>query len=128
LTVRHSLLAIELLNAPPAIRKIIAANPNVALALIIEPDSLPNLVTNSNLTTCQQSADGYRQGVAYALQQLNLPNVVMYLDAGHGGWLGELSSCTLDFKGLTHKCFRMGRQSQYATSRQPSIYSLKKQS
>ncbi|OCL05935.1 glycoside hydrolase family 6 protein [Glonium stellatum] len=62
--------------------------PNVALALIIEPDSLPNLVTNANLTTCQNSADGYKAGVAYALQQLNLPNVAMYVDAGHGGWLG----------------------------------------
>lgn len=62
--------------------------PNTAFALIIEPDSLPNLVTNSDLTTCQQSASGYRDGVAYALQSLNLPNVVMYLDAGHGGWLG----------------------------------------
>jgi cellulose 1,4-beta-cellobiosidase len=52
--------------------------------LVIEPDSLPNLVTNANLTTCQNSADGYKQGVAYALQQLNLPNVAMYVDAGHG--------------------------------------------
>lgn len=65
--------------------------PNTAFALIIEPDSLPNLVTNSNLTTCQDSAAGYRAGVAYAIKNLNLPNVVMYLDAGHGGWLG----CTL---------------------------------
>jgi len=66
----------------------IKANPNIAIALIIEPDSLPNLVTNSNLTTCQNSAQGYKDGVAYALQQLNLPNVAMYIDAGHGGWLG----------------------------------------
>lgn len=62
--------------------------PNTAFALIIEPDSLPNLVTNSDLTTCQNSASGYRTGVAYALKNLNLPNVVMYLDAAHGGWLG----------------------------------------
>jgi len=62
--------------------------PNTAFALVIEPDSLPNLVTNSDLTTCQQSAAGYRDGTAYALKQLNLPNVVMYMDAGHGGWLG----------------------------------------
>ena len=55
---------------------------------MIEPDSLPNLVTNIDLQSCQDSAAGYREGVAYALQQLNLPNVVMYLDAGHGGWLG----------------------------------------
>lgn len=67
---------------------ILKANPNTAFALVIEPDSLPNLVTNSDLTTCQESAAGYRDGVAYALKQLNLPNVVMYLDAGHGGWLG----------------------------------------
>ncbi|KAK2607045.1 hypothetical protein N8I77_005754 [Diaporthe amygdali] len=68
--------------------KILKAHSNTAFALIIEPDSLPNLVTNSDLTTCQQSAQGYRDGVAYAIQQLNLPNVVMYIDAGHGGWLG----------------------------------------
>ncbi|KAG7286322.1 1,4-beta-D-glucan cellobiohydrolase cel6c [Staphylotrichum longicolle] len=67
---------------------ILKAHPNTAFALVIEPDSLPNLVTNSDLTTCQNSASGYREGVAYALKQLNLPNVVMYLDAGHGGWLG----------------------------------------
>ncbi|KAI2630031.1 1, 4-beta cellobiohydrolase [Xylaria nigripes] len=71
----------------PIVAKI-KANPNSAFALIIEPDSLPNLVTNSALTTCQQSASAYEEGVAYALQSLNLPNVVMYVDAGHGGWLG----------------------------------------
>jgi cellulose 1,4-beta-cellobiosidase len=49
---------------------------------------LPNLVTNSDLTTCQNSASGYREGVAYALSTLNLDNVIMYIDAGHGGWLG----------------------------------------
>ncbi|PVH75040.1 glycoside hydrolase family 6 protein [Cadophora sp. DSE1049] len=66
----------------------IKAAPNVAIALVIEPDSLPNLVTNANLTTCQASATGYKEGVAYALKNLNLPNVAMYIDAGHGGWLG----------------------------------------
>lgn len=64
------------------------AHPNTAFALIIEPDSLPNLVTNVNLQACQSSAAGYREGVAYVIKTLNLPNVVMYLDAGHGGWLG----------------------------------------
>ncbi|TLS27272.1 hypothetical protein PpBr36_05338 [Pyricularia pennisetigena] len=61
---------------------------NHAFALLIEPDSLPNLVTNIDESACQQSAAGYRDGVAYALKTLNLPNVVMYIDAGHGGWLG----------------------------------------
>lgn len=45
-------------------------------------------MTNADLQTCQDSAQGYRDGTAYALEQLNLPNVVMYMDAGHGGWLG----------------------------------------
>jgi len=62
--------------------------PNVAIALVIEPDSLPNLVTNAKLQTCKDSAQGYKDGVAYALKSLNLPNIAMYIDAGHGGWLG----------------------------------------
>jgi cellulose 1,4-beta-cellobiosidase len=71
-----------------AIVAIFKKYPNVAIALVIEPDSLPNLVTNSNLQTCKDSASGYRDGVAYALKSLNLPNIAMYIDAGHGGWLG----------------------------------------
>ncbi|KAK3937924.1 glycoside hydrolase [Diplogelasinospora grovesii] len=67
---------------------LLKAHPNTAFALVIEPDSLPNLVTNSDKDACKNSASGYRDGVAYAIKQLNLPNVVMYLDAGHGGWLG----------------------------------------
>ncbi|KAL1869997.1 hypothetical protein VTK73DRAFT_2840 [Phialemonium thermophilum] len=56
--------------------------------LVIEPDSLANLVTNLNDQKCQQGQDAYMAGVAYAISQLNLPNVAMYLDAGHAGWLG----------------------------------------
>jgi cellulose 1,4-beta-cellobiosidase len=62
--------------------------PNTAIALVIEPDSLPNLVTNIKEQACKDSATGYREGVAYALKSLNLPNIAMYIDAGHGGWLG----------------------------------------
>ncbi|KAL0580958.1 1,4-beta-D-glucan cellobiohydrolase cel6c [Marasmius crinis-equi] len=71
-----------------AIAKIIKAHPEVAIAAVIEPDSLPNLITNIDLATCQASAAGYREGVQYAFKSLNLPNVAMYVDAGHGGWLG----------------------------------------
>ncbi|KAK8124571.1 Exoglucanase 3 [Apiospora kogelbergensis] len=67
---------------------ILKKNPNTAFALLIEPDSLPNLVTNADLQTCKDSKSAYEEGVAYALKNLNLPNVVMYVDAGHGGWLG----------------------------------------
>jgi cellulose 1,4-beta-cellobiosidase len=58
---------------------------------IIEPDSLPNLVTNTNVMLCatMKSNGGYQQGVAYALMKLGaLPNTYNYLDAGHHGWLG----------------------------------------
>ncbi|KAL7623240.1 1,4-beta-D-glucan cellobiohydrolase cel6c [Parahypoxylon ruwenzoriense] len=71
----------------PIVEKI-KANPNSAFALLIEPDSLPNLVTNADLQTCKDSKTSYEEGVAYSLKSLNLPNVVMYVDAGHGGWLG----------------------------------------
>ena len=71
-----------------AIAAAIKAAPQTAVALIIEPDSLPNLVTNINATACAAAASDYKAGVAYALKTLNLPNVAMYIDAGHGGWLG----------------------------------------
>lgn len=70
------------------IRELLLKHQNTAFVLVIEPDSLPNLVTNIDLATCQASKAGYEEGVAYALKQLNLPNVIMYIDAGHGGWLG----------------------------------------
>lgn len=58
---------------------------------VIEVDSLPNLVTNTNVANCAtMKANGaYVQGVAYALQKLGaIPNVYNYVDAGHHGWLG----------------------------------------
>ena len=64
---------------------------NVHIVNVIEPDSLPNLVTNTNVMQCatMKSNNGYVEGVAYALQKLGaIPNVYNYLDAGHHGWLG----------------------------------------
>ena len=66
----------------------IQAYPNVDVVLLIEPDSLANLVTNLNVANCSAAESAYKAGVTYAMQQLNLPNVAMYLDAGHAGWLG----------------------------------------
>lgn len=53
-----------------------------------EPDSLANLVTNLNVAKCSNAKSAYLECVGYAITQLNLPNVAMYLDAGHAGWLG----------------------------------------
>lgn len=53
-----------------------------------EPDSLANLVTNLNVAKCANAATAYKTLTAYAIKTLNLKNVIMYLDAGHAGWLG----------------------------------------
>jgi len=53
-----------------------------------EPDSLGNLVTNTNVPKCAGAKSTYITSTVYALKTLNLPNVAMYLDAGHAGWLG----------------------------------------
>jgi cellulose 1,4-beta-cellobiosidase len=49
---------------------------------MIEPDSLANLVTNLNVAKCANAHDAYLEGVNYAVTQLNLANVAMYIDAG----------------------------------------------
>lgn len=68
---------------------------NLRIVLIVEPDSLPNLVTNvSGAQASQrcieaQQTGAYRDGVRYAVSQLSsLANSYLYLDIAHSGWLG----------------------------------------
>lgn len=62
---------------------------NLRISTIVEPDSLPNAVTNTSKPACATAAPLYEQGVQYALNALHaIPNVYTYLDAGHAGWLG----------------------------------------
>jgi len=58
------------------------------VAVVIEPDSLANLVTNTNVKKCGESDALYRRAIAYAISALSMPHVSLYLDAGHSGWLG----------------------------------------
>ncbi|QTE02109.1 glycoside hydrolase family 6 protein [Streptomyces cyanogenus] len=66
------------------------------IATVIEPDSLPNLVTNAGGTAGSTDAcvtmkanGNYEKGVSYALDKLGaIPNVYNYIDAGHHAWLG----------------------------------------
>ncbi|MFI2608205.1 glycoside hydrolase family 6 protein [Kitasatospora sp. NPDC018619] len=61
----------------------------IRIAAIIEPDSLPNTVTNMSKSACATAAPYYEAGVEYALDKLHaIPNVYNYLDIGHAGWLG----------------------------------------
>jgi cellulose 1,4-beta-cellobiosidase len=64
------------------------AHPDQRIVAILEPDSLANLATNLDKPRCAASADVYHRGVAYAIAKLSLPNVYIYVDAAHGGWLG----------------------------------------
>ena len=77
-----------------SIATILKKYPETSVVLVIEPDSLANLVTNLSVQKCANAATAYKQCVTYAIQQLNLPNVAMYLDAGHAGWLGWSANIT----------------------------------
>ncbi len=70
------------------IAKAFAAHPKQRIVAIVEPDSLPNIATNLDQRKCKASEDVYRNSVAYAISKLSLPNVYLYLDAAHAGWLG----------------------------------------
>ncbi|MFD4762197.1 glycoside hydrolase family 6 protein [Streptomyces sp. NPDC058439] len=69
---------------------------SLRVVTIIEPDSLPNLVTNAGGTEgstdacATMKANGnYEKGVGYALHTLGaISNVYNYVDAAHHGWLG----------------------------------------
>ncbi|CAI7610393.1 unnamed protein product [Penicillium glandicola] len=71
-----------------AIREVLVEYSDIRTILVIEPDSLANLVTNMAVSKCANAHDAYLECTNYAVTQLNLDNVAMYLDAGHAGWLG----------------------------------------
>jgi len=61
------------------------------IVCIIEPDSLPNLVTNLGIANCSavNQTGVYVDGIRYAISQLDtLPNTYQYVDIAHSGWLG----------------------------------------
>jgi cellulose 1,4-beta-cellobiosidase len=61
---------------------------DLTFAVVLEPDSLANLVTNMAVEQCANAAPLYKEGIAYAISSLQFPNVHLYIDAAHGGWLG----------------------------------------
>jgi cellulose 1,4-beta-cellobiosidase len=79
------------------IRAVLAdpAYASLRIVLVVEPDSLPNLVTNvsgpqaSPRCVEAQQTGAYRDGIRYAVSRLSsLPNTYLYLDIAHSGWLG----------------------------------------
>lgn len=66
----------------------LASAPDQKVAIVLEPDSLPNMISNLGVEKCAVSQQVYLHSVAYAISKLSLPNVSIYLDAAHAGWLG----------------------------------------
>lgn len=86
----------------------LAEAPDQRVVIILEPDSLPNLISNLGVDKCHAAQQVYLNSVAYAISKLSLPNVALYLDAAHAGWLGweanrrrmaKLAKTVLDMAG-----------------------------
>lgn len=64
----------------------------VPMSFVIEPDSIPNLITGLENPNCGSVSTGisYRTGITYAIKTLKraCPSSAIYLDAAHGLWLG----------------------------------------
>lgn len=71
-----------------AIKALVVEYSDVKMILLIEPDSLANLITNLNVPKCAGAQSAYLECTNYAIKSLARPNTSMYLDGGHGGWLG----------------------------------------
>jgi cellulose 1,4-beta-cellobiosidase len=70
---------------------------SLRIVAIIEPDSLPNLVTNLDIDACAEAnnSGAYVDGISYAIDKLHpIENVYLYLDIAHSGWLGWDSNFT----------------------------------
>lgn len=96
----------EYINAIRDVFRTFFNKPNsdkVRLALVIEPDSLPNMLTNivkksgQPTANCLAAFQGniYSKGIGYALKQFGTiakdypnANIAMYLDIAHSGWMG----------------------------------------
>lgn len=74
----------------------------VNIALVLEPDSLPNLITNMGNPACRNSERAYKDGIKYAVEQFaqQAPKVWLYLDSSHGSWIGWKDSNMIPFVKL----------------------------
>ncbi|MCE9531095.1 MAG: glycoside hydrolase family 6 protein [Planctomycetes bacterium] len=65
------------------------------IVMVIEPDSLPNLVTNLSFAKVKEAktSGAYVQGVQYAVGTLrSISNTYAYIDVAHAAWLGWASN------------------------------------
>lgn len=63
--------------------------PDVQVIIVLEPDSIGNIITNLSNDQCAKAAPVYKRCISLAIATLSqLPNVAIYIDAAHAGWLG----------------------------------------
>ena len=58
------------------------------IVVVVEPDTLGNMVTSQNNENCRRTAVIHKQALAYCINKFgSLNNVQVYLDAAHSNWL-----------------------------------------
>jgi len=63
--------------------------PNSKVVMVVEPDTLGNLVTG-NSESCKNVHSLHKNAISYAVDVFgSMSNVSVYLDAAHGKWLGD---------------------------------------
>lgn len=68
---------------------------HLRIVMVIEPDSLPNLITNLTFSKVREAerSGAYVQGIQYAIGTLrSLSNTYAYIDIGHAAWMGWSSN------------------------------------
>eukprot|EP00443_Scrippsiella_acuminata_P095960 CAMPEP_0115590268 /NCGR_PEP_ID=MMETSP0272-20121206/9678_1 /TAXON_ID=71861 /ORGANISM="Scrippsiella trochoidea, Strain CCMP3099" /LENGTH=684 /DNA_ID=CAMNT_0003025461 /DNA_START=60 /DNA_END=2112 /DNA_ORIENTATION=+ len=90
------------------------------IVVVLEPDSIPNIATNSAHPQCgtQATHDAYLEGIRYALERLtqDTPLVAVYLDAAHGGWLGWEDNLEKFMRSVQELQFPMSKIRGFATN------------
>ena len=72
----------------PIAQKLSAAT-DLTFAVVVEPDALANMITNLSIENCSKVVALYEEGIVFAISNLQFSHVHLYLDAAHGGWLGQ---------------------------------------
>lgn len=65
-------------------------NSNKKIVIVIEPDTIGNMVTSQDNATCRNTAVLHKEALAYAVNKFgSLNHVHVYLDAAHSKWLNH---------------------------------------
>lgn len=75
---------------------ILARYSSVPVVIVVEPDSLGNVISNAGRNGCSEATvNNYKAGIKYAVDALSIARssssaatLALYVDAAHGGWMG----------------------------------------